>query len=34
LFTGYEGDPIEPFSPIVQIQSPFITNPIPIFSTQ
>lgn len=27
LFTGYKGDPIEPFSPITQITSPFITNP-------
>lgn len=27
LFTGYKGDPIEPFSPIVQISSPFIANP-------
>jgi hypothetical protein len=27
LFQGYEGDTIEPFSPIVQIQSPFIPNP-------
>ena len=29
LFTGYKGDPILPFSPIIQIQAPFITNPTP-----
>jgi hypothetical protein len=27
LFTGYEGDPIQPFSPIVQVSSPFIPKP-------
>lgn len=30
LFTGYKGDPILPFSPIIQITAPFITNPTPI----
>jgi hypothetical protein len=27
LFTGYEGDPIVPFSPIVQVSSPFVPRP-------
>lgn len=27
LFTGYQGDKIGPFEPIIQITSPFITNP-------
>jgi hypothetical protein len=27
LFTGYEGDPIQPFSPIVQVSSPIIPKP-------
>ncbi len=35
LFTGYSGDSIEPFTPIVQITSPFIQNPpLSIFSGQ
>ena len=28
LFTGYQGDTIGPFEPIIQITSPFITNPV------
>lgn len=27
LFNEYKGDPIEPFGPIIQITTPFITNP-------
>ena len=32
LFTGYKGDPIKPFSPIIQINTSVIQNPTPIFN--
>ena len=34
LFNGFEGDPIEPFSPIVQVKSPFISKPTTFSPTQ